>query len=282
MLEVLHQAPREYGQEQTRWTLGALQRACPWWQERTLSGVWGVLQRLGIHWLRGRDHLHSPDPHYQAKLEWVRLLQGLVQHLPGQHVLLWEDELTYYRQPSLSYAWEGEGEQPLAERSYRSNTPWRVVAALNPGNGAVHYRQAAHITVPTLVEFYAQLCAHYPGQQLWLVQDNWPVHFHPQVLAALQPQETPFPWHLSRFWAHLPTPQPRPVPLPIQLVLLPTYAPWCNPLEKLWRKLKQEVLHLHRWGDDLEELRRQVARFLAQFANGSRDLLRYVGLLVPD
>jgi len=240
------------------------------------------LHRLGLHWLRGRDHLHSPDPHYQAKLEWVRLLQELVQHLPGQHVLLWQDELTYYRQPSLSYAWEEAGEQPLAERSYRSNTAWRVVAALNPGNGAVHYRQAAHITVPTLVEFYAQLCEHYPGQQLWLVQDNWPVHFHPQVLAALQPQETPFPWHLSRFWDHLPTPQPRPVPLPIQLVLLPTYAPWCNPLEKLWRRLKQEVLHLHRWGDDLDELRRQVARFLAQFANGSRDLLRYVGLLVPN
>ena len=37
--------------------------------------------------------------------------------------------------------------------------------------------------------------------------------------------------------------------LPIQLVPLPTYASWCNPIEKLWRQLRQELLHLHRFAD---------------------------------
>jgi hypothetical protein len=62
------------------------------------------------------------------------------------------------------------------------------------------------------------------------------------------------------------------------VVLLPTYASWCNPIEKLWRKLKQEVLHLHRLADDLTTLRALVKEFLLQFASGSSDLLRYVGL----
>jgi hypothetical protein len=51
--------------------------------------------------------------------------------------------------------------------------------------------------------------------------------------------------------------------------------------EKLWRKLKQELLHLHRLADKLPQLREEVDHFLDQFAFGSLDLLRYVGLLVP-
>jgi transposase len=67
--------------------------------------------------------------------------------------------------------------------------------------------------------------------------------------------------------------------LPIQLVFLPTYASWLNPIEKLWRWLRQEVLHLHRLSDDWPALKQAVWDFVAQFALGSLDLLRYVGLL---
>ena len=70
--------------------------------------------------------------------------------------------------------------------------------------------------------------------------------------------------------------------LPIQIVPLPTYASWCNPIEKLWRKVRQELTHLHSWADDLERLRAEIDRFLSQFATGSDTLLRYVGLGIPD
>ncbi len=64
--------------------------------------------------------------------------------------------------------------------------------------------------------------------------------------------------------------------LPIQLILLPTYASWTNPAEKVWRKLKQEELHLHCLADVWEALKQRVAAFLDRFAQGSRELLRYV------
>ena len=70
--------------------------------------------------------------------------------------------------------------------------------------------------------------------------------------------------------------------LPIQLIPLPTYAAWCNPIEKLWRKLRQELTHLHPWAADLPRLRAEIDRFLTQFATDSPDLLRYVGLGIPD
>ncbi len=59
---------------------------------------------------------------------------------------------------------------------------------------------------------------------------------------------------------------------------LPTYAPWLNPIEKLWHWLKQEVLHHHSLADDWEGLKAAVAAFLARFAHGSSALLRDVGL----
>ena len=45
------------------------------------------------------------------------------------------------------------------------------------------------------------------------------------------------------------------------------------------RWLRQAVLKLHRLADDWPELQRRVNAFLDQFATGSHDLLRYVGLL---
>lgn len=67
-------------------------------------------------------------------------------------------------------------------------------------------------------------------------------------------------------------------PLPLQLLPLPTYASWCNPIEKLWRKLQQEVLHLHRWATAWATLKEKMPAFLDQYDGVSPDLLRYVGL----
>jgi len=67
----------------------------------------------------------------------------------------------------------------------------------------------------------------------------------------------------------------------IEPVWLPTYAPWLNPIEKLWRWLRQDVLKLHRLAGDRASLRGRVNQFLGQFATGSHALLHYPGALGP-
>jgi hypothetical protein len=283
LLHLVHRDPRQVGEPRTRWTLGAIQRVCAWLAHYTPSGIWRVLDRLAIPWKRGRDHIHSPDPAYEAKRAYLAQIDAQVRAASPRWVLLSGDEVTYYRQPTLAAAYEAAGPaQPLAERSYRSNTPTRVVAALNALTGRVSVLQAARIGVRALVQFYEHLCQQYAAaERLYLVLDNWPIHFHPDVLAALEPQAWPWPWVTSPNATATPSPQARRLHLPIQLICLPTYASWLNPIEKLWRKLKQEVLHLHPWAADLVELRRQVLAFFASCADESHDLLRYVGLLVP-
>jgi hypothetical protein len=281
-LHLLHQAPSSLGQTQTRWTLkGILQATQPWLRLHSVGGISRLLKRLKIAWKRGRYHVHSPDSNYVAKLRSVKL--NLLQAGDRQRVFVFADEFTLYRHPSLANAFEQQGKsQPLAQLGYLGNYTWRIAAALNAYTGQVTYHQARVIDVTRMTLFHRKLYQAYPATDILLAQDNWPLHYHPDVLAALQPQELPFGLRVPPNWSKLPV---RPIPavrLPIRLFFLPTYASWTNPIEKLWRLLRQEVLHLHRYADDWQTLKQKVWAFLDQFQHGSTDLLRYVGLSNPD
>ena len=67
--------------------------------------------------------------------------------------------------------------------------------------------------------------------------------------------------------------------LPIEILQLPTYAAWTNPIEKLWRWGRQSVIHLHRLSNDWQALQDKALAFMQQFKGGSQQLLHYVGLL---
>jgi hypothetical protein len=137
-----------------------------------------------------------------------------------------------------------------------TNQQWRIVGALNAVTGRVDYLDNYIVGRQQLSVFYQRLDRVYPAARcIHVIQDNWSVHQHPDVLASLARS-------------------PR-----LQVVWLPTYAPWLHPIEKGWRWLRQDVLKLHRLASTWPGLRQRVRAFLAQFAAGSTQLLRYVGLL---
>lgn len=280
MLHVLHRDPHQFGHAQSRWTLTSLAQTCDWLHLSAPGSLCRLLARLAISYKRGRDYVHSPDVHYQEKLDLIAECLQRTRRDPEHHVLLYEDELTYYRQPTLGSAYECQGHaQPLARRSHQRNSWFRVIAGLNALTGQVTYRQHSKIDVSTLGRFYACLRAEYPDAVIiYVVVDNWPVHFHPDVLAYLQPQAFPWPPFVPAHWSA--SRRPSHTDLPIQLLCLPTYASWCNPIEKLWRWLKQHELHLHRLSEDWAALKQRVAETLDQFTAGSLELLRYTGLLL--
>jgi DDE superfamily endonuclease len=187
---------------------------------------------------------------------------------------------------AVGYNDEAAGsEAPHAQWQPRYDTLTRIMATLDALTGKVVYTLIGKVTTSALVRFYRKVRAAYPqATRLWIVQDNWPVHLHPDVLCALEPQECIYPVEFSPSWKKKQQPSPsvqrrtRQEPLPIQIVQLPTYASWCNPIEKLWRWLKQDLIHLHRSAHDLDQLRGQIRTFLDAFATGSQELLHYVGL----
>lgn len=283
-MQVVRRAPQHFGQRASRWTLGRLLASCEWLRLKSLAGLWQLLERVGLRWKGSRQHVHSPDPNYLAKQAEIARLVSEVESSDGQSLLFYLDEVTIYRQPTLAHAWEEKGQsQAKAERSHQSDTTTRIVAALNHQSGQVTYLRSSKIGLTQLVEFYQTLRATYPqAKRLYLVQDNWPVHFHPDLLIALENQATPFALKVPPNWptkaSGLAAKKWGELKLPLQIVVLPTYASWLNPIEKLWRYLKQEVVHLHPLANDLAKLRSELDHFLDRFALGSKLLLRYVGL----
>lgn len=252
--EVGHRAPRRFGLDRSRWRLADLGHVVPWLQGLARGSVWRLLRRLGVRYKRGRLYLHSPDPAYDAKLAAVTAAQVLARANPEAVVLLYQDEFTYYRRPSVNRAFAPQGaDAPRAVAGLSTNKQRRLAACLDAMTGRVVVWQRHRFNRKTLLRFYHAVVAAYPdAEAIFLAQDNWPVHFHDDVLAALPP--------------------------PLQLLPLPTYAPWTNPVEDLWRGLNADVLHHHDFGDDWEGLQEAVHAWLAQWRDGSPELLRRVGL----
>jgi hypothetical protein len=280
-LHVVRREPYLLGFRQSRWTLASIAQACDWLRLSSASGLYRLLRQLGISYKRGREYLRSPDRHYEEKLSYIELCRMRAFYEPERFVFLYGDEMTILRQPSVARDYERVGRhQPLARRAYTTNTRSRVVAVMHAFTGQVNYQQRSHINISVLTQFWHQVRAAYPNAEtIYVALDNWPVHFHPDVLVHLQPQAYPWPPKLLRNWPQEPRVKPTHSPWPIQLLALPSYASWLNPIEKLWRWLKQTILHMHRLANDWPELKRRVNEFLDPLQSGSEPLLRYTGLL---
>jgi hypothetical protein len=130
-----------------------------------------------------------------------------------------------------------------------------MVGYLDSNTGALHSQDMSRVSVESLARSVSRISAWYPeAKTIYLVWDNWPIHAHPKVEEALERQ-------------------PR-----VEVLWLPTYAPWLNPMEKAWRWGRQRVAHAHPWSDDLDELRRQLRQEYARLAKPSQEFRRYVGL----
>ncbi len=254
LYRVVHQEPVRHGITRSRWRLADLRQVVPALRSYSLSGISRALRRLGIRLKRGRLRLHSPDPVYADKVARIDRALALARRYPDRCALHFGDEMSVYRQPTLAARYAPVGQEPTALLSHRSNTRLRLGGTLDAVTGQVQTVAGAKVGVAKLVALLHQVRAADPDRVLFVVWDNWPIHRHPTVLAAA-------------------------TALRVHLLWLPTYAPWENPIEKLWRWRKQTVLHQHRQADDWDALTQAVTAFLDQFQHGSPDLLRYVGLL---
>ena len=262
--ERLRQGPGEEARQQaaatpqgpppSRWTLETIRATFACLADYTPSGVWRLLDRLGLRLRSARVQQFSPDPDYVAKVIDLEMALWEARRYPRSVVAIFLDEMGFSRWPDPAPDWGAV--VPVADRQGANNGLWRLIGGLNALTGQVNYLDAYIVGRAKVTEFYGTLVEAYPrARRLYVIQDNWSIHRHPDVLEALSA------------W-----PQ-------VEAVWLPTYAPWLNPIEKLWRWVKQAVLKMHRLAEDWVTVRGRVRAFLEQFAQGSQRLLEYVGLL---
>lgn len=268
LTEILQQGPGEAAKQvimpdqqgvlPSRWTLRAVQASVSWLREYSLSGVWQVLQGYGLRWRSARMRQWSPDPDYESKLAHLLNCMKQAATNPETIAFLFWDQMGFYRWPEPASMWApaAPATAPVAEAGGGNNRQWRLIGTLNAITGQVDFLDNYIVGRRQVIQMYQRIAERYQSyEHIFVAQDNWSIHHHPDVLTALK---------------DLPKLEP---------VWLPTYSPWLNPIEKLWRWLRGTVLKMHRLAEDWKELLLRVHAFLNQFSHGSPDLLRYVGLL---
>lgn len=250
--------PDKKGPLPSRGSLRAVQASVHWLKDYSLSGVWQVLQGYGLRLRSAQMRQWSPDPDYESKLAHLLDCMKRTAANPQKIAFLFWDQMGFYRwpEPSLTGAPAAPASIPLAYSAGGNNRQWRLIGTLNAINGQVDFLDNYIVGRRQVIQMYQRIYDRYQSyEQIFVAQDNWSIHQHPEVMTALQGFPT------------------------IEPVWLPTYSPWLNPIEKLWRWLRGTVLKMHRLAEDWKELLNRVHAFLNQFSKGSQDLLHYVGLL---
>jgi hypothetical protein len=175
LTETLHQSPQSFGLVRSRCWLDGIRQAVPWLTSVSLPGIWKLLERFDLVYKRGRRYVHSPDPDY------------LVKRDPERWVLLYQDELTYYRCPSAfcDYALRGS-DAPRANQGTGYTTSRRIAGCLDAYTGRLICWQRSAFDHPTFLRYLLAMQARYPGaERIYIALDTWPVHVQPDVLAGL-------------------------------------------------------------------------------------------------
>jgi hypothetical protein len=91
---VLASDPAVYGFSQSRWTLGSLLSVVQvkGYRVRKIGSLHAFLTRLHLRLVRARYALRSPDPFYQAKLDYIEKIKKRVKESQGREVALYLDE----------------------------------------------------------------------------------------------------------------------------------------------------------------------------------------------
>ena len=184
---------------------------------RSLSGVWYATRRAGVRLRLARPRHYSPDPAYQEKYDRLLAVLREMAADPEGVVVVFLDEMGYRRWPEAARSFAPAAPRPPpTTRPVGIDAKQRIAGLLDAYSGRVLTVDGHGVGRERLAQLYRTLDRVYPlARRIYVVQDNWPVHAHPDLAVVL---------------ARLPR---------IERVWLPLAAHWLPPIDPLWRKLRQ-------------------------------------------
>ncbi len=249
LIEALSAPPTELGYNFTCWTVPLLTRHLEQSLDVTLcqETVRTHLHGRGFRWRRPRWAVRREDP--QAA-ERMKTIGRTILAADEETVVLLEDETMLKTLPVLRRMWMRQGEQ-VRVPTPRQNENLYVYGALDLASG--EWTQALYdkANSANTIAYLEHLLAQFPQQSLLLIWDQATYHTSRRV----------------EDWLADP---PR-----LQVLRLPKYAAELNPVESIWRHLKNRVAaNLTR---SLQAIRTACIRFFAHLRPA--DLLRMASLL---
>jgi transposase len=225
----LQLTPRAFGWLRSRWCCAVLALTL-WRQHRVQASRETVrrwLRRGGLVWRRPRPVLTRRDPQRQAILDRLR---ALLRGLPDDETAVFQDEADLNLNPEVGCMWMARGRQaPLPtpgdnDKGYLAGSlHWRTGVLFR----TVGPKRDGALFVRHLDELRHRLRRY---RVIHVICDNAKFHKQGAVAPFLKEQG-------GRVVLHY----------------LPRYAPECNPIERVWWRLREAITRNHRC-QSLQEL----------------------------
>lgn len=241
--KLVEQEPREAGYSFSTWTCADLLRELV---KKGFEAVTGEtirvhLRALGYRVRRPVLSIASPDPEYKQKVKKLKKYQKQAKN--GDVLLYYQDEIDLNLLPGIMRCWTLEGVQRKVPTPGQSQKQYGFGAVNYVSGQTVHRIEERKNSVGfcAFIEQFMQTVTQTPdyhGQKIVLVVDNFIIH------RSRKTQE-----FLEKYKDQL------------LLFMLPTYSPWLNLIERLWKHLRRKVTHNHLFAS-ISDLVKAVCSFL--------------------
>jgi hypothetical protein len=256
--KLVEQEPRQAGYPFSSWTCADLVR------ELVKKGFAAVsretirvhLHALGYRMLRPVLSIASPDPDYAGKAQ--RLEQYKKQAKNGDILLYFQDEIDLNLLPGVLRSWTLRGFQRKIMTPGLNQKRYGF-GAVDYVSGRTIHRIEEHKDTAGFCAFVEQFMRtvsglpDYHGQKIVLVVDNFRIHQSKKTLEFLKK-------YADR----------------ILLFALPTYSPWLNLIERLWKHLRRKITHNHLF-KSISQLVKAVGSFLEALNQTPKLTLSIIG-----
>jgi len=225
---VLTRAPADFGFARSRWSCAAVAQvlAEDYGRPTGRETVRRWLRGAGLVWRRPRPVLRPADPDRAAKLAALRrLLAGL----PEDETAVFMDEVELHTNPKVGCMWMRRGAQATVEAP---GTDERRVLA-----GSIHWRTGRVFLTegePRQGRDAALFCRHLDDLRRALRQYRV-IHVICDNARTHKPEGSRLVRRYQAAWGGR-----------VVLHYLPSYAPECNPIERVWWRLHEQVTRNHR------------------------------------
>lgn len=251
--------PRTAGYSFSTWTCADLvcELAKKGFEKVSRETIRVHLHTLGYRVLRPVLSIASPDPGYQQKVKKLETYKKQAKH--GEILLYFQDEIDLNLLPGILRCWTQQGTQRKV-MTPGVNVKQYGFGAVNYLTGKTLHRIADHKNSACFCDFVEQFMRtitqspDYHGQKIVMVVDNFIIHHSQKTMKFLEQYSD-------------------------QLILfaLPTYSPWLNLIELLWKHLRRKVTHNHLF-ENISELVQAVCSFLKSLNRTPQHTLQIIGV----
>src|SRR4029453_6087575 len=207
-----------------------------------------LLKSLGFSFQKAAfvsDHLDEHKRQAWRTQTWPQILR--TAHTK-KALLLFGDEASFPQWGTLTYTWARRGQQPKVKTSGKRKG-YKVFGLIDYFTGRLFYQgQQGRLNSGAYIAFLTRVLEQ-TTHPIVLIQDGARYHTSAETKAFFARQA------------------PR-----LQVVQLPTCSPDYKPIEKLWKKIKQQETHLH-YFPTFEALTEKVEQALIKFANIPEEIL---------